>query len=674
MDTTRSSGHEQVEDPTKINHPEEEENHESGASKMYKRVKARAKKIKNSLTKQGNEPNPDQDVEEEEEDDDENDDQEPQKHVAPGVTGQPESLSHPRETKVPEEITPPEKKVYPDVSSDYSKLDEPETLRDASYGHEALSRPVRSEDTRDAPAYPGKTSDLTDVEESRVPLSTSETTAFAPPGEYLGRQPEVNTESERGVSDYQSKVTHQGGGEGGVPEITESVGRMKVMEESFDQKSESEIAKDSPAVRSFGFDQKTEGSGIDKDSPAAIFGGNPGAELREDIPARSHEFEQIESGIGKDSPTRFGGKPEAETKEGFPAKSHGFEQTIGSVVGKDTGVGEPGTERREDFLGKNYEFEKEMDSAIGKDSPTRFAGESETGLGEGFSLKNDSIGKESESGLDKEFPAASDDVKAETGLGRDFKTEFNEQFSPEFSGPKERDNFDSEAEPKPNTYTEMIGSATTSVTGKAVAAKDTVASSLGYSGETAGHESPVGVETPADKSIPDEENVKDIGSPFATKLPLSGGGSGAEEKYVQTSDYLPEKEKLTPEEEDKAFSEMIKGKLNLEGEKKTTEAKEVEVTAEKIPSDEVSEEKEHGEAAAPEVEAGGGMVGKIKGAYNYWLGGTTEEVKPKSPVSGHESPQSLDSTAGTKGSSDSGETGLGETGGSTGALPVQKGL
>lgn len=188
---------------------------------MYKRVKARAKKLKNRLTKNGNEPDPDHDVEEEEEDDDdENDDQEPQKHVAPGVTGQPESssLSHPRETKVPaapEEITPPEKKnVSPDVTSDYSKLEEPETLRDASYGHEALPRPVRSEETRDAPpAYPGKTSDLTDVEERRVPLSTPETTAFAPPGEYLGRQPEVNTESESGGSDYQSKVTdptHQG--------------------------------------------------------------------------------------------------------------------------------------------------------------------------------------------------------------------------------------------------------------------------------------------------------------------------------------------------------------------------------------------------------------------------------------------------------------------------------
>jgi hypothetical protein len=209
----------------------------------------------------------------------------------------------------------------------------------------------------------------------------------------------------------------------------------------------------------------------------------------------------------------------------------------------------------------------------------------------------------------------------------------------------------------------MIGSATTFVTGKAVAAKDTVASGLGYSGENPG--------TVAEKSIPDDEKVEETGSPFSTKLPLSGGGSGAEEKYVQASDYLPEKEKPTPEEEDKAFSEMINEKLNLGGEKKT---KEVEVTAEKIPSGEVSEEKEqHGEAAA-EVEGGGGMVGKIKGAYNYWLGGTTEEVKPKSPVSGHESSQSLGSTVGTKGFSDSGESGLGEIGGSTGALPVQKGL
>ncbi|CAH2070245.1 unnamed protein product [Thlaspi arvense] len=828
MDLTHpSSGHSQAEDPIKIQHLEEEEHHESGASKMFRKVKARARKFKNSLTKHGNEH--DHDVEDEEEDDD-IDEQEPEKQHAP--------------------------------------VNEVSTAR--SY---RTSEPSEKKDSREG---------------DHVPLNAPPASLFAHgEDENLGGQREVNTETPkrsehdlRIESTYPAKTTHnipQGSGEDGVSgiDVKSGLGFERDLPTGTEVESESGIGKDSPArfgggsrtelekdvpPRSFEFDQKTE-SGIDKDSPAGLCG-KPETEVRDDFPAKSHEFEQkiesgvgndsptrfggmpetvprddfpakshefdqkIESGIGNDSPTRFGGKPETvprddfpaksdefdqliesrigndsltgfggkpetvprddfpaksdefdqlmesrigndsltgfggkpetnfpakshdldektesgignysptgyggnpgtELRDDFPAKGRDFEETIGSEIGKDTGDREPGTERREDFLGKNYEFEQEMESAVDNDSPTRFAGESETGVEKGFDLKKETvIGKESESELDKNFPTRSDDVKK---IETDFGT--NDKLSPGFSPPEERDDFDSQAEetqePKPATYTEMMGSATSFLSGKAIATKDVVASSLGYSGKPAGEqlESPVAVQTP------ENEKVTESGSPVTTQLPLSGGGSGVEEtelgeeKVVAGRDYLAEKvkpgednkglsemiteklnlgggektttpnevvekipsddvseekehgeavaEKMTPEEEDKAFSEMVAEKLNLGGETKT---KDVEVTAEKNLSKELSDEKEHGETVAEEGN-GGGMVGKIKGAYNYWLGGTTEEVKPKSPVSVEESSsQSLGSTVGTKGFSDSGESGVGESGGSTGAVPVHRGI
>lgn len=340
-------------------------------------------------------------------------------------------------------------------------------------------------------------------------------------------------------------------------------------------------------------------SEIKKDWPVR-FGGESETELGKDLPTRSFESE-----TGKDSPTVFGGKLEtvpgddSDQKiesiigndggklgtELSPAKSHEFEQTIGSEIGEDNGAGKPGTERREDFLGKSYEFDQEIESAFGKDSPTRLP-------------------------QDENFPTRSD------GLGKDLPTETDDDhFSPEFSGPKERDDFDSQ-EVKPTTYSEMIGSAT---------------------GETV-----------ADKLATKDENVKETASPVKTKLSFSGDGREADEtekgedKFVPARDHLEEK-KLTPEEEeDKAFSDMVAEKLNLGGEIKE------EAAVEKIPSDKLPEEIKGGEAV--EEEGKGGIVGTIKGVYNYWLGGT-EEVKPKSPSSVDESSQPLSSTVGKTNSS-----------------------
>ncbi|EOA14447.1 hypothetical protein CARUB_v10027650mg [Capsella rubella] len=614
---TRPYGHDQAEDPIRIHHPEEEEHHEKGASKVLKKVKEKAKKIKNSLTKHGN--GHDQDVEEEY---DEYEEQDPEVHGAPvyessavrgGVTGKPEFLSHTGETNVPapDEIVPPGTKVFPVVSSEHTKPIEPVSLQDTSYGHEApsygheaLSDPVRTTDTpyrderREAPTHhpnhPLGVPESLDRDQSReahyeslnTPVSllsaTEDVTRTFAPGEdeYLGGQRKVNVETPKGLevdpagpgggsdylsgaSNYQSKVTDptKEGGEAGVPKIVESLGRMKVTDESPSQKTE---------------------QGFERDSPT-----------------KSQEFGlKNEPGITKDSPARFGG--------------------------------------------------------------------------------------ESGGGLEESFPARNDDVKVEIGLGRDLPTGTHDQFSPELSRPKERSDFEetrdeTTPETKPSTYTEQLASATTAVTNKAIAAKNAMASKLGYTGGSGSeqYESPVKDETPrsatgygqkvagtvAEKLTPVYEKVKETGSTVMTKLPLSGGGSGVketqqgEEKGVSSArDYLSEK--LKPGEEDKALSEVIAEKLHFGGggeeKKKTTATKEVEVTVEKIPTEKILEDKEHGEAFAKEGNGGGGgMVGKVKGAVTSWLGGSKEEVKPKSPHSVKESPQSLGTTVGTMGFSDS---------------------
>lgn len=127
----------------------------------------------------------------------------------PSRTSQPESLTHPGETNLPEpeEIIPSGTKD----STDYTRIVEPEPLRDATY---------------EAPSYPVRTSDVSDREVSRethhVPLKTpvsllSETEDVTTPGEdgLLGGQQEVNTDMPKrfeddlsGESAYQSKIPY----------------------------------------------------------------------------------------------------------------------------------------------------------------------------------------------------------------------------------------------------------------------------------------------------------------------------------------------------------------------------------------------------------------------------------------------------------------------------------
>ncbi|KAF3551111.1 hypothetical protein DY000_02001478 [Brassica cretica] len=618
---TRPYGHDQAEDPIRIHHPEEEEHHEKGATKVLQKVKEKAKRIKNTLTKHGHEHDHDAD-----EEDYEYDEPDPEVHGAPvyesfavrgGVTGHPESLCHPGETNLPapEEIIPPGTKVFPVVTTDYTKPIEPEPLQDISFEHDAPSHPDVSEkeERRDAPSHPLRVFDMSEREESRedhqMPMhtpasllsSTEDVRRTFSPGddEDLGGQRRVNIGRPRGleedpgapggesVSNYQTKVTdptHEGGGEAGVPAIVESLGKMKLTDESPVHKS--------------------------------------GREFERDMPTRSHEFGlKNEHGIGEDSPAGFEGE---------------FEDGMGKY-----------------FRTRSHEFGREDGSGADKNSATVLTSRSIAGLGEEFPAKSHEFGvkdtakgygEETGPGLEKHLPPISDDVKAENVLGRDLPTGTHDQFSPDLSRPKERHDFEETHESKPTTYSEKIGSATSFVTDKAVAAKNAVASKLGYSGESGQEQSRVG-----------DEKVKETGSNVVTKLPLSGGESGAEEKQqvgekgVSTKDYLAEK--LRPGEEDKALSEVIAEKLHLGGDKKRTTVKEVEVTVEKIPTDQILEGREQGVSFTDEGKAvggGGGMVGKVKGAVTSWLGGTTEHVKPKSSDSVEdESSQSLGSTVGS---------------------------
>ncbi|CAH2070248.1 unnamed protein product [Thlaspi arvense] len=716
---TRPYGHDQAEDPIRIHHPEEEEHQEKGATKVLKKVKEKAKKIKNSLTKHGHGHEHNYDVEEE---DDEYDEQDPEVHGAPvyessavrgGVTGQPGETNvpapdevippgtqvfpgQPGETNVraPVEIIPPGTRVFPVVSSDQTEPIEPEPLQEASYRHEAPSHPVRMsdrEERREATTHPLGVPDLSDRGESReahqmamnTPVSllsaTEDVTRTFAPGEdeYLGGQRKVNVERPRGleedpaapgrgadylsgVSNYQTKVTdpsHKGGGEAGIPEIAESLGRMKVTDESHVKKSGRDFERDFP-TRSHDFGLKNE-TGTGRDSPAG-FGGESGGGIGKDFPTRSHEFDQKkDSGIDKNWQTVL---------------------TSGSIAG----LGEDFPARSDDV---------KVETGFGRDLPTK---------------GSHGYGEETGPGLEKNIPARYDDVKVETVL----PTGSHDQFSPELSRPKERIDFDSSSEEtrdethesKPSTYTEKIGSATSFVADKAIAAKNAVASKLGYTGETTGaggklerplgdetlkfssgqHESPDVDKTPrsatgygqkvarsvTEKLTPVYEKVKETGSNVMTKLPLSGGGSGTEEtqqvedKSVSPRNYLADK--LRPGEEDKALSEVIAEKLHLGGggEKKKTTTKEVEVTVEKIPSDQMSDERGHDVVIVEEGKGGGGgMMGKVKGAVTSLFGGSTEEVRPKSSVSGEESTQSLGSTVGTMGFSDP-----------VGAISTQRGL
>lgn len=257
-------------------------------------------------------------------------------------------------------------------------------------------------------------------------------------------------------------------------------------------------------------------------------------------------------------------------------------------------------------------------------------------------------------GLERELPAKRHDVdvKSGTALGKDLPTGTQARHNPERF---EQQRGDETHQHDQSGYTDKIASVTSVVADKAAAAKNVVASKLGYSGEGEN----VGAETPssgegygtkvASVVTPVYEKVKETGANVMTKLPFSGGTEETQQgqdKGVSAKEYVAEK--LTPGEEDKALSEVVAEKLHLGGDtpKKgtVTQSKEVEERLGGFPDPKSEGAIKHGERYAEEGE--GGMVDKLRGAVTSWISGTTEEVTQKSTESVQDSSQSVGATIG----------------------------
>ncbi|XP_010433615.1 PREDICTED: low-temperature-induced 65 kDa protein-like isoform X2 [Camelina sativa] len=259
------------------------------------------------------------------------------------------------------------------------------------------------------------------------------------------------------------------------------------------------------------------------------------------------------------------------------------------------------------------------------------------------------------SGLRKESPERSD----EFDLGRDLPTRTQGIQNREGVDLKSHERGDEMHQSNQSSYTDKIALATSAVADKAVAAKNAVASKLGYSGEGGGvHQNRLeGEETPSS------------GVGYGSTVAETG-----QDKGVSAKEYLTEK--LSPGEEDKVLSEVVAEKLHLGGgetgpAKKgiVTQSEEVEkrLGGFKDPSSEAA--MKHGKAYADEGE--GGMVEKLSGAVTSWLAGTTEEVTQKATQSVQDSSQSLGSTVGNKMGLSGGDE-AGQPGGNGGSVPLQR--
>lgn len=233
------------------------------------------------------------------------------------------------------------------------------------------------------------------------------------------------------------------------------------------------------------------------------------------------------------------------------------------------------------------------------------------------------------------------DAKSGAALGKDFPTGTQTKQNAERFEQQRGD------QPDQSSYTDKIASVTSVVADKAAAAKNAVASKLGYSeeGGNVSHESRVGAETPSSGEGYGSkvyEKVKETGANVMTKLPLTHQG---QDKGVSAKEYVAEK--LSPGEEDKALSEVVAEKLHLSAAPKkgtVTQSKEVEERLGGFPDENSEGAIKYGERYAEEGE--GGMVDKLKGAVTSWISGTTEEVTQKSTESVQDSSQSVGATIG----------------------------
>lgn len=213
---------------------------------------------------------------------------------------------------------------------------------------------------------------------------------------------------------------------------------------------------------------------------------------------------------------------------------------------------------------------------------------------------------------------------------------------------------------KPGSYTEKISSATSEIADKGVAAKNVVASKLGYGGTeeetrergvTRGDKDATkttsatalaqkAASSVAGKFAPVYEKVAGAGGTVMAKVQgtatgvtghenRGGADAGREvkmDKGVSMKEYLAEKFK--PGEEDKALSEVISGSLSRQKDKteetepmgKVTESVEVERRLGPIGDT----NKEQDDVASGETKVGEsfgqGVVDRVKGAVSTWLG------------------------------------------------------
>ncbi|XP_010521328.1 PREDICTED: low-temperature-induced 65 kDa protein-like isoform X2 [Tarenaya hassleriana] len=468
-----------IETPIKIRHPEEEEHHEKGTTKVLKKAKEKAKKIKDSLTKHGHH--------QEDDGDDDDDITRPEADGAQmyesaalrgGVTGQPESLSHPGKSQIPapEEIVPPGTRVFPVVSSVQTKPIEPvresEPIHglDSSHGFGEL-------------AHPTAVSDISDRKESR----------------------------EAHLAPHNTPVPLLSG--------TEDVIRMFVLPEEQDPLGQRRVNLYIP-----------EGLEEDPTAPGGGFGS---------------------SGVVSNY----------QTKVTDPTGKNGEEIEVTSIIeslGKMSVISGHGSERESPMRGDEHNVKSGHEA--GKDLP----------------IKRHEL-----------------DVKLGHELVKDLPTGSHDQFSPELSPPKPLENptatetevfstqamaADDEDMPKQSIYAEKIVSATLAIADKAAAAKNALASKLGYSGreeeETPRSAMEYGkkmASTVTEKLTPIYEKVKETGTRVMTKTPLSGDGDArkGQDKGVSAREYLAEK--LKPGEEDRVLSDVISEKLDLGGEKRRSE-------------------------------------------------------------------------------------------------------
>ncbi|RYR06705.1 hypothetical protein HN51_071641 [Arachis hypogaea] len=174
------------------------------------------------------------------------------------------------------------------------------------------------------------------------------------------------------------------------------------------------------------------------------------------------------------------------------------------------------------------------------------------------------------------------------------------------------ENISSDKPSNQSSYTEKISSATSAIADKAVSAKNTVASKLGYGDKGDSHEETQGENAAAtstteygkriaqsltDKLAPVYGKVAGVGSAVKSKVPGTSTGS-ENDRGVSVKDYFAEK--LRPGDEDRALSEVISETLhhkrNKEEEnvvhKRGEEEEEEHERRKKIPMGKVTESEE----------------------------------------------------------------------------------